>query len=108
MRGRKTVGGKYKRWSERVWERRGGGGGVTMSHHQDLSSGGPGCCGGGSQCDTYAVTHTEGYRPSCCLYVSSCCGGGWKTMQGCHWDAQFTHTCAQAAALSSDTHTCRR
>lgn len=60
MRGRKTVGGKYKRWSERVWERRGGGGGgVTMSHHQDLSSGGLGCCGGGSQCDTYAVTHTQ-------------------------------------------------
>lgn len=54
-----TVGGKYKRWSERVWERRGGGGGVTMSHQQDLSSGGPGCCGGGSQCDTYAVTHTQ-------------------------------------------------
>lgn len=40
----------------------------------------------GWQCDTYAENAHTGRRfpPSCCLNVSSCCRGGWKTIQGCH------------------------
>jgi len=59
----------------------------------------------GWQCDTYAVTHTrvERCKPSRCLYVSSCCEGGWETIQGYHWHTEFTVMHLQL--FPSDTHT---
>lgn len=46
----------------------------------------------GRRHDTCSHTHTipKGSWPSRRFHVSSCCGGGWKTAQGRHWDAEFT------------------
>ncbi|MEQ2248409.1 hypothetical protein ILYODFUR_018884 [Ilyodon furcidens] len=99
---RSRVGGEHKRSREREWEKRRGGGGGAMSHHQATIPGGLGSCGGGS-----VTQSTEGFLvvtlPLC---LPARCGGGWKTIRGCHWDTRGHSLAVASSFLLLLTQTC--